>query len=167
MIAPSRTVLAIGAGFGALTTAVAVAPAVVPAAAASAPAAAGSAAAAPVALTTRSSGAPVNPSAATLAAQARAGRTIAASGRIGMPSGLALSAGCSGRVTVTARRAGAAIAKRTATVSRSGSACRWSTTLSLPASTPAGSAVTVSGRYGGNSYLKAKSTPTRTVTVRA
>ena len=34
----------------------------------------------------------VNGGAATLAAQAKAGRTVAASGRVGMPSGLALSA---------------------------------------------------------------------------
>ena len=65
------------------------------------------------------------------------------------------------------RRAGVVIATRSATACRSGGACRWSTTLSLPASASAGAAVTVKGRYGGNSYLRAKSTPTRTVTVRA
>lgn len=169
MMAPRRPVVAAGLGLGALAAVVGAAPVVAAptttiAASASAPA---SAAQGPVALTTRSSGAPVNPSAATLSVRSQAGRRVAASGRIGMPSGLSLSAGCSGRVSVTLRSNGQVIGSRAAAVRRSAGACRWSATITLPSSTPAGAQVSVTGRFGGNSYLRAKSTPARTVTVQA
>lgn len=166
MIAPRRPVVAAGLGLGALAAVVSAAPVV---AAPAVPATIGASASAsaaqgPVALTTRSSGAPVNASAATLSARAQAGRRVTTSGRIGMPSGLSLSAGCSGRVTVTLRSNGQVIGSRAVAVRRSAGACRWSATLTLPSSTAAGAQVNVTGRFGGNSNLRAKSTPARTVT---
>ena len=166
MMAPRRPVVAAGLGLGALAAVVGAAPVVAAPTtiAASAPA---SAAQGPVALTTRSSGAPVNPSAATLSVRSQAGRRVAASGRIGMPSGLSLSAGCSGRVSVTPRSNGKVVGSRAAAVRRSAGACRWSATITLPSSTPAGARVSVTGRFGGNSCLRAKSTPARSITVQA
>ena len=170
VIAPGRPVVAAGLGLGALAAAAAApvvaAPAVAAPAVAAPAGAATVAAQTPVALTTRSSGTPVSPSAATLSARAQSGRRVATSGRIGMPSGLSLPAGCSGRVTVTFRRNGQVIRSRVVAVGRSAGACRWSAPTTLPPSTPAGSPVSVTGRFGGNSHLRARSTPVRTVTVR-
>ncbi len=170
MTATRRALAAAGAGALAAAWAPAAGaaspPAVAAAVAVGPSAQAGAAATAPVALTTRSSGTPVRPRSATLAAQAQTGRRIVASGRIGMPAGLSLAAGCSGRTTVAVRRSGAVIASRTAAVSRTGGACRWRTTLTLPSATPAGVTVAVRGRFGGNGYLRAASTPVVSVTTR-